>query len=84
MILARIIDWVPENPVVGAFNKAVAKMVNGRTNDNIILVNQKKGAGLDYTLGADMSDWLHPNSSGYGKMADVWFNGLAPLLDKCP
>jgi hypothetical protein len=83
VILARIIDWVPKNPEVRAFNKAVTEMINSRKNDNIILVDQRKDAGLDYTIGADMSDFLHPNASGYGKMADVWFNSLASLLDKC-
>jgi len=84
VILARIIDWAPNNPEVDALNNAVEIMVNGRTNDNIVIVDQQTGARLNYTIGADMSDKVHPNTSGYGKMADVWFNGLAPLLDKCP
>jgi hypothetical protein len=84
VILARIIDWAPKNPEVDIFNNAVEAMVKSRTNDNIIIVDQQTDAGLDYTIGADMSDWLHPNSSGYSKMAEVWFNALAPLLDKCP
>jgi len=84
VILARIIDWVPKNPEVDIFNNAVEAMVKSRTNDNIIIVDQQTDAGLDYTIGADMSDWLHPNSSGYSKMAEVWFNALARLLDKCP
>ena len=84
VILALIIDRSPNDPLVDAFNKAVRKMVISRTNDNIFLVNQQKNAGIDYTIGADMSDWLHPNGSGYRKMAELWFNRLAPLLDKCP
>ena len=84
VILARIIDWTPNNPEVDALNNAVEIMVNGRANDNIVIVDQQTGARLNYTIGADMSDKVHPNTSGYGKMADVWFNGLAPLLDKCP
>lgn len=84
VVLARIIDWAPNNPEVDTLNNAVETMVKGRTKDNIIIVDQQTGAGLDYTIGADMSDPVHPSTSGYGKMAEVWFNGLAPLLDKCP
>ena len=84
VVLARIIDWAPNKPKVSVLNNAVEIMVNGRTNDNIVIVDQQTGAGINYTVGADMSDRVHPNSSGYGKMVDVWFNGLAPWLDKCP
>jgi hypothetical protein len=84
VVLARIIDFAPNNPDVGVFNTAVRKMVKRRTNDDIIIVNQQTGAGLDYTVRADMSDNVHPSASGYEKMADVWFDGLTPLLDKCP
>jgi hypothetical protein len=84
VILARIIDWVPSNPDVDPFNDSVEEMVDGRTNDNIIVVDQQTGAGLNYNIGLDMSDWSHPSPSGYGKMADVWFDALTPVLDKCP
>ena len=84
VVIARIIDWAPINPDVNRVNNSVEKMVSRRTNDNIIIVDQQTGAGLNYTVGGDMSDQVHPNSSGYDKMADVWFSGLSPLLDKCP
>ena len=86
VLLARILDQVPLNPEVGTFNDAVEAMVNLRTEDepSIIIVDQETGAGINYTIDVDMSDQLHPNVSGYGKMANTWFSSLAPLLDKCP
>jgi hypothetical protein len=84
VVLAQIIDRVPNEPKVSSLNNAVAAMVSGRSNDNIIVVDQQTGAGINYAIGADMSDWLHPDDSGYRKMANVWFNSLDLLLDKCP
>ena len=84
VVLAKIIDRVPNEPKVSSLNNAVAAMVSGRSNDNIIVVDQQTGAGINYAIGADMSDWLHPDDSGYRKMANVWFNSLDLLLDKCP
>lgn len=84
VVLARIIDRVPNETRVNSFNNAVAAMVSDRSSDNIIVVDQQTGAGINYAIGADMSDWLHPDDSGYRKMANVWFNSLDLLLDKCP
>jgi len=44
--------------------------------DDIIIVNME--SALNYAT--DMADDKHPNSSGYGKMADVWFNALNNIL----
>lgn len=30
----------------------------------------------------DLSDYLHPNDSGFKKMAAVWFNGLSAAAGK--
>ncbi len=71
MILARIIDQNSFGGVVSAFNDAVVAMAQNRTNtlqDDIIIVNQE--AALNSP--ADMADNLHPNPTGYQKMADVW------------
>ncbi len=104
VVLARIINqWkVPEgerHPAVTPFNDALLSMVQGRTDDDIIVVNRHES--WDYTV--DMGDdsvadgyKRHPNSSGYSKMADVWLYPLinqgnnrivygptGPLLEKC-
>lgn len=86
VILALIIDQAlgpdPTNPEVTAFNNAVLTMANVRIDngEDIIVVNQHDA--LNYP--ADMFDDKHPNDSGYAKMAPVWFNALASVLDKCP
>ncbi|MDX1995676.1 MAG: malectin domain-containing carbohydrate-binding protein, partial [bacterium] len=83
VLLARIIDWAPTNPTVTAFNDNVVAMAQARTNDNIVIVDLQNGAGLNYTLGADMFDQVHPTPSGYQKMAQAWYTALTPLLSPC-
>ncbi len=51
----------------------------GRINDRVIMVNMETGAGILYGDGApgpDMGDNVHPNDSGYGKMANKWLADL--------
>ncbi|NJL57572.1 hypothetical protein HC928_22415 [bacterium] len=83
VILARIIDWSPTNPDVTTFNNNVVAMAQARTNDNIIIVDMQNGAGINYVLGDDMHDLLHPTPSGYQKMAQVWYTALTALLSPC-
>ncbi len=51
------------------------------------MVDMEDGAGIDYTidnvepfLDGDMIDTLHPNASGYDKMADEWYLALYNFL----
>lgn len=50
-------------------------MVLGRiaNGDDIIIVNME--TALNYST--DMADYLHPNDSGYAKMAQVWYEALS-------
>ncbi len=89
VILARIIDRVPNDPDVQTFNNNVELLVNNRIaqGDKIIMVDMEDGAGINYTndttfpyTSGDMYDQLHPNPSGYNKMADNWFTTLETLL----
>ena len=96
VILARIIDWVPPNATVTAFNDNVEDMAWLRVNDpndpaypdRIIFgpdVDMEDGAGIVYRLytdplGGDMWDFLHPTADGYSKMAGVWFSALEGIL----
>jgi len=89
VLLAKIIDTIDKSLAISSFNSKVVAMTKARQNtgDNIILVDQFAGAGIIYTIGnsnSDMSDNLHPNTSGYAKMASIWFNALNPLIPKCP
>ena len=90
VFLARIINTAAYGCSAGLptqiFNNNVAAMALGRANDKIVMVDLECGAGLDYGVDTtapymhDMYDNLHPNRSGYEKMADVWFEGLLKIL----
>jgi len=79
VILARIIlrtdGYVPQTI---AFNNGVVAMAQARiaAGDKIIIVDMENA--LSYP--ADMYDVVHPNDSGYRKMATVWFNALQSFL----
>lgn len=82
VLLALIIDQNPINPDVTTVNDKLLTLANNRiaAGDRLIVVDQH--GALIYP--DDLSDSLHPNTTGYGKMADAWFEKLQPLLDKCP
>ncbi len=88
VVLARIIDLVPNNPTVHQFNDNVQAMAQVRieNGDKVILVDMEDGAGLIYSLqpAGDMWDSLHPFASGYTKMASVWLDALDDILPVCP
>jgi VCBS repeat-containing protein len=56
----------------------------------LFLVDIQNGAGLAYTIdndsggAGDMADNLHPDTSGYEKMADAWKNALITNGLVCP
>jgi lysophospholipase L1-like esterase len=84
VILARIIDMVPNNPLVNQFNNNLETMVTGRSEYGVdlFMVDMEDGAGLIYSIqpAGDMWDNLHPFASGYTKMAAVW---MAAFEDLC-
>ena len=84
VILARIIDMVPNNPVVNQFNDNVEVMAAGRSEYGIdlFMVDMEDGAGLIYDIqpAGDMWDNLHPFATGYTKMAAKW---MAAFDDLC-
>ncbi|MFC2073561.1 LamG-like jellyroll fold domain-containing protein, partial [Campylobacterota bacterium] len=77
VILARIINRKTDNPNTTAFNDSVVAMANGHIAD-IDIVDMEDSAGIDYT--ADMEDNLHPNNTGYTKMADLWYSALKTVI----
>ena len=75
----------PECPLTTDFNNNVREMAQTRIDsrgENILIVDMESGAGIDYGIepGGDMSDNEHPYTSGYQKMADVWFDALNTIL----
>lgn len=75
VIVALIIGrTVPDEHIEG-FNHNLEKLVTNRwkKGDRLTLVDMYRGAHLNDN---DYSDSTHPNSSGYQKMAKVWFDAL--------
>lgn len=88
VVLALIIDKVPNSANVTTFNNNVLNMARSRINlgDKILIVNMQTDAGIIYTIdkslpySGDMYDDLHPNDSGKKKMANLWFKALKLIL----
>ena len=90
VFLARIINTsnhiCPNGSYTTTFNDNVAAMAISRANDKIVMVDIECGASLDYVVDTtapythDMYDFLHPNQSGYGEIANKWFSSLTGYL----
>ena len=78
IFIAKIINRAPYHSTTTSFNNSVESMVNMRGDSKIVLVDMENGAGLNYSTspGGDMHDDLHPNASGYAKMADKWWEAI--------
>jgi lysophospholipase L1-like esterase len=78
VILALIINRQNYSPETTQFNNDVSNMAQNRiaAGDDIIVVDME--SALDYTT--DMADNIHPNDTGYAKMAEVWYNALEGCL----
>ncbi len=93
VFLARIIssngDPCGTNPYVVSFNNNLVSMAQSRilNGDHIVIVDMECNAGLDYNN--DFTDQVHPDATGYSKMADLWFQSInnynsAPLISAIP
>ena len=83
VILAKIINReghvCPAPSTTTTFNSNVEAMALSRSDDRLVLVDMECSAGLNYL--SDMADFVHPNPTGYAKMADQWFtDGLLYIL----
>jgi lysophospholipase L1-like esterase len=78
VILAKIINHKTYSATTSQFNANLEQMTLNRIvqGDNIVIVDQE--STLIYPN--DMFDELHPNQPGYEKMAETWYNALAPIL----
>lgn len=90
VFLARIIPARNGSLDVTAFNQNVAAIAHDRSRTRIRLVDQQSQLGLSADPNsADprwMADDLHPNESGYDRMADRWrldlvSSGVLPTCD---
>jgi lysophospholipase L1-like esterase len=87
VILALIVNRRIDSPeakraATTQFNIDVNAMATNRIagGDDIIIVNME--SVLDYNIGADMADELHPNDTGYAKMSQVWYSALTGYFSR--
>ena len=90
VVLAKIINRVPYSSITTAYNNNIDKLAKERikNGDKIELVDMENDAGFNYQIdttlpysSGDMFDHLHPNKSGYTKMANLFYDSLKVLLD---
>jgi hypothetical protein len=87
VILALIINRRIDSPPIRRsrttqFNNDVNDMALNRiaNGDDIIIVDME--SALNYDIGVDMADEVHPNDNGYAKMAAVWYNALVGYFSR--
>jgi len=79
VVLARIINRNDSlSGVTTTLNGLIQNLADTRIagGDKIVVVNME--SALSYP--GDLSDTVHPNDTGYGKMAAVWFAEIETLL----
>jgi hypothetical protein len=85
VVLALMINRRIDSPAIKRsqttqFNSDVNNIAQNRiaNGDDIIVVDME--SALNYNIGVDMADEVHPNDNGYVKMAAVWYNALADYV----
>jgi lysophospholipase L1-like esterase len=90
VILAKIINRVPNSSISTTYNDNIQKMYERRIakGDKLKIVDMEHDAGFIYQIDTtvpysdgDMFDNLHPNKSGNIKMANLFYDTLKVLLD---
>ena len=89
VLLALIIDRNPIEAYVTTFNTNVTTMAQTRIagGDDIIIVDQRSALTYPDDLSENIAFTgiaLHPNATGYNKVAEAWFTALGAVVDKCP
>jgi len=84
VVLAQIINQVPHSSATSTFNSLLATLVANRrqARDRLYLVNMEDALQYpdDIFPDDDLYPYLHPNPSGYAKMANVWLGMIDTLL----
>ena len=93
IIIARIINEEEGHPnsthgtLITNYNSVTVQSVADTrigNGDRLVVVDMEMDTGLIYTSGsADFFDRLHPNATGYTKMAPVWFAALEDIWPTC-
>ena len=66
------------NQAVAAYNAGVADIVRRHSSagEKVALVDQHTG----FDAAADLRDGVHPNATGYEKMAAVWAAAISAII----
>jgi len=77
LVVSNIIPWPMQQSNVMAYNAAVPGIVKMRADagKHILYVDQFK----DFPE-SELQDGIHPNQTGYGRMAGVWYTAIKPYL----
>jgi len=70
-------SWAEREPAAKEFNAALTRIVadQQRAGRPVYIVDFRKTITPE-----DLSDGLHPNASGYRKMADTWYQAIGRVL----
>lgn len=77
LVVSNIIPWPMQQSNVMAYNAAVPGIVKMRADagKHILYVDQFK----DFPEN-ELQDGIHPNQTGYSRMAGVWYTAIKPYL----
>ena len=85
IILAKIILTSNDeivNTRIRAYNLLLGDIVQAWADAGYSIADANMTDALDYSM--NMSSWLHPNDSGYARIANVWYDALENVLDFTP
>ncbi|MCA9924416.1 MAG: hypothetical protein KC421_18695, partial [Anaerolineales bacterium] len=91
VVVAQIINRTCNGPncaveqaATSTYNDNLQILVDDRVavGDDLVIVDMEHDAQLSYFVepAGDFANFLHPNDTGYEKMAAVWFDALASTL----
>lgn len=83
VVLTTIIQRTTYHQTLRDYNRNLINLANSRiaNGDKITLIDMEYGTGM---VNSDYSDSVHPDNSGYYKMANVWFDSLKNILPPPP
>lgn len=77
MVVAQLLPITFADPTVVTYNNALVDIVGTRAaaGKHVVLVDMHTGFPT-----AELPDRIHPNESGYARMANVWYGAIDDLL----
>ena len=89
LILNRVKPWGTKAIQTTAFNNGIKALVQNRiaSGDKLVIVDMENDAGFVYSYSVDMANdgqGLHPNETGYSKMAALWYSSIEANYNTAP